>query len=91
MYQSDLMNDPDNFPRLAWACRRGMLELDILLGNFLREVYPSLLASDKLLFIRLLDMQDPELFAFIMGHETPADPGLTGMAERIRKHAQSRI
>lgn len=91
MYQTDLMNDPDNLPRLAWACRRGMLELDVLLGNYLREVYPSLPAADKLLFIQLLSAQDPELFAFIMGHETPTDPALAGMADRIRKHAQSRI
>lgn len=90
MYQSDLMNDPDNLPRLAWACRRGMLELDVLLSNFLKEVYPSLPMADKLLFIQLLSAQDPELFAFIMGQETPADPAFAAMAERIRKHAQSR-
>ena len=91
MYQTDLMKDPDNLSRLAWACRRGMLELDVLLGNYLSEVYPSLLMADKLLFIRLLGAQDPELFAFIMGHEIPEDAALADMAGRIRKHAQSRI
>lgn len=75
---------------LRWACRRGMLELDVLLGNFLNEAYLSLEEKDKQIFIRLLDFPDPDLFAFLTGNEMPADADIKNMIERIRKHAETR-
>ena len=77
--------------KLQWACRRGMLELDVLLGNFLNEVYPQLTAEDQRRFVQLLNYADPELFAWIMGHESAPDPDMAIITERIRQHAQSRI
>ena len=29
----------ESMQRIRWACRRGMLELDVLLGNFLDHAY----------------------------------------------------
>lgn len=75
--------------RLRWACRRGMLELDVLLGNFLESGYSQLDDADKLIFIRLLECADPEIFAWLMGKETPADNELARITEIIRKHARS--
>ena len=83
--------DINNLNKLQWACRRGMLELDVLLGNFLHEVYPALSDPDKNIFVRLLSSPDPELFAWLMGHEMPADPELASIAEKIRYHAQHRF
>lgn len=77
--------------RLRWACRRGMLELDVLLGNFLDSGYPDLNDDDKLLFVNLLHCTDPELFSWLLGKETPADPGLRKITEIIRQHARTRI
>jgi antitoxin CptB len=76
--------------KLFWACRRGMLELDVLLGNFLEEVYPKLSEDEKKQFSLLLDQPDPNLFAWLMGHEKPQDPGLAAITEAIRNHARSR-
>lgn len=81
----------DNPSRLEWACRRGMLELDVLLGNFLKEAYPTLSLENKILFIKLLSETDPEIFAWIMGHEKPEDASLIKITEMIRHHAQSRF
>lgn len=81
----------DNPSRLEWACRRGMLELDVLLGNFLKEAYPTLSLENKILFIKLLSETDPEIFAWIMGHEKPEDANLIKITEMIRHHAQSRF
>ena len=81
----------ENLSRLKWACRRGMLELDVLLGNFLEEAYPGLSAPEKEYFVDLLNCTDPEIFAWIMGHEKPADPHFLLITEMIRQHANSRI
>lgn len=77
--------------RLEWACRRGMLELDVLLGNFLKEVYSTLSSSDKEHFKDLLNYPDPVLFNWLMGTEAPEDINLLQITEKIRNHARSRI
>lgn len=91
------MSDKNNhemihhLPRIKWACRRGMLELDVILNHFVDEAYPSLSDDDKLLFINLLECTDPELFVWLMGKETPPEKGLVRITDIIRKHAISRI
>ena len=80
-----------HLPRLKWACRRGMLELDVLLGNFLDKAYMGLPDEEKVLFVRLLDAPDPELFNWLMGKDMPLDPETGRIVEIIRHHARSRI
>ena len=80
-----------NTKKLEWACRRGMLELDVLLNNFLKEVYPSLSEQDKLCFIELLTYQDPVLFDYLLGRVVPEDANIAKIVEAIRAHAKSRI
>jgi len=70
-------------PRLLWACRRGMLELDVLLMPFVKEAYGDLNERHKLIFQRLLTCEDPELFAWFMGHEICPDPDLAEIVEVI--------
>lgn len=79
----------NDISRLTWACRRGMLELDVLLGNFLKEAYPALPLKDKELFVQLLTCTDPELFSWLMGREVPTDPGMARITDLIRQHARS--
>ncbi|MFT6195451.1 MAG: antitoxin CptB [Cognaticolwellia sp.] len=73
----------DNKPRLRWACRRGMLELDILFMPFVEQAYDELSSEYKATFERLLECQDPELFAWFMGHETCEDKELNAMVQII--------
>jgi antitoxin CptB len=86
-----MRNILNNQSKLQWACRRGMLELDILLNNFLQEAYMGLNLEDKAHFAVLLEQSDPELFSWLLGQEVPADSGLLRITERIRQHARSRI
>lgn len=88
--EAEKNNLPKNTP-LAWACRRGMLELDVLLMNFLKEAYPTLTPEHKTLFESLLHCTDPELFAWLMGRSRPADEGLAMISDIIRQHAKSRF
>lgn len=60
-------------PRLRWACRRGMLELDVLLAPFVEEGYDALPDADKYHFERLLACDDPDLFSWFMGHARTED------------------
>ena len=73
----------DNKPRLRWACRRGMLELDVLFMPFVEEAYDDLSIENKAIFERLLACQDPELFAWFMGHEVCEDKDLNAMVQFI--------
>lgn len=77
--------------KLQWACRRGMLELDVLLGNFLNEAYMGLSDEDKQSFVDLLSYGDPDLFTWLLGSEKPSEPHLIKIIEAIRQHARSRI
>jgi len=77
------MSLKDNKPRLRWACRRGMLELDVLFLPFVNEAYDDLSAEHKAAFERLLVCQDPELFAWFMGHEICEDQELNTMVQLI--------
>lgn len=91
MRQDDETISINNITKLTWACRRGMLELDVLLGNFLKEAYPALTIQDQQLFVALLNCSDPEILAWIMGSEMPEDAGLIRITELIRNHARSRV
>lgn len=77
------MTDGKVKARLKWACRRGMLELDVLFMPFVDEAYDDLSDKGKLTFERLLTSQDPELFAWFMGHETCEDSELNEMVQHI--------
>ena len=85
------INSDNKLTRIEWACRRGMLELDVLLGNFLNEAYAGLSVADQKLFVQLLDCTDPELFSWLMGKSTPNDVSLAKITEMVRKHARTRI
>ncbi len=68
---------------MRWACRRGMLELDVLLLPFMDEAFDDLTYEQKLTFERLLTSDDPDLFAWFMGHQKCDDPELAEMVSII--------
>lgn len=69
--------------RLRWACRRGMLELDVLFLPFVDEAFDDLDDNQKEVFERLLTCDDPDLFAWFMGHQKCEDPELANMVSII--------
>ena len=60
-------SDPVLSQRLLWRCRRGLLELDIVLGRFIEQGYLSLDEAQQAAFDALLDMPDNELWDMIAG------------------------
>jgi antitoxin CptB len=59
--------------RLRWRCRRGLLELDIVLGRFVEQEYVDLNEAQKIKFDVLLDFSDNALWDRITGKEPPED------------------
>ncbi|AMQ27868.1 TPA: succinate dehydrogenase assembly factor 2 [Legionella pneumophila] len=57
--------------RLLWKCRRGMLELDLVLQKFIANEIDRLTENQLKAFDNLLTHNDPNLYAWLMGHEEP--------------------
>ncbi|HMJ49659.1 MAG TPA: succinate dehydrogenase assembly factor 2 [Burkholderiales bacterium] len=70
--------------RLRWNCRRGMLELDLVLTGFLEKHYPKLTEPEARTFKALLDYPDTELWDMIMDRTEPAEKTMKAILQLIR-------
>ncbi|PYC25928.1 succinate dehydrogenase assembly factor 2 [Pseudomonas alcaligenes] len=82
------MADATELNRLFWHSRRGMLELDVLLVPFVKEVYPSLDAEDQARYRKLLECEDQDMFGWFMQRDEPQDPDLLRMVRMILDRVQ---
>jgi succinate dehydrogenase flavin-adding protein (antitoxin of CptAB toxin-antitoxin module) len=57
--------------RVRWRCRRGLLELDLVLKDFLERCYDGLDADGRRLFDELLEQPDNDLLDLAMGRSEP--------------------
>lgn len=71
--------------RLRWKCRRGMLELDIMLQSFLTNGYSKLNTEESKFFEQLLDYEDNPLFELLMGRMQPANPQMNHVIKSIQR------
>ena len=74
--------------RLFWHSRRGMLELDVLLVPFVREVYAHLDAEDQARYRKLLACEDQDMFGWFMQRGEPEDADLRRMVRMILDRVQ---
>lgn len=77
-----------NAQRIYWHSRRGMLELDLLLMPFAREVFPSLNEAEQLLYQDFLEQEDQDLFVWLMERGQPAQARFTQIIEQILAHSR---
>lgn len=76
----------------AW--RRGVREMDLIMGRFADAHLPTMNDDELAEFERLLDIPDPEIMAWIVGGEAPPREFLTTLFARLREsrpHAQERL
>jgi antitoxin CptB len=59
--------------QLVWRCRRGMKELDLLLEGYLRQHWPTASIDEKTQFEAFLELPDPTIAAYLLGHEVAPD------------------
>ena len=71
--------------RIQWNCRRGLLELDLILQRFLDHRFDTLNANEVEEFKELLDFADNDLLDMVMGRAEPVDEGLNVVLEMMRK------
>jgi antitoxin CptB len=71
--------------RIRWRCRRGTRELDILLARLLARGIEQLDAQRLDALERLLECQDPALYAWLTGESLPGDPSLDALVLEIRR------
>ncbi len=75
-----------NKHEIFWHSRRGMLELDLLLVPFAREVFESLSHPNQMLYSELLEEEDQDLFTWLMQRTPPNDPRFESIIRQILAH-----
>ena len=67
-----------------WQCRRGMLELDLLLNNFIDKKVESLTNQQKQSFELLLSYPDQTLLDLLLGNSVSSDPLISTIVQKIQ-------
>ncbi|HVS78133.1 MAG TPA: succinate dehydrogenase assembly factor 2 [Steroidobacteraceae bacterium] len=86
MTEDSIGNDPDARV-LAWRCRRGMKELDVLLERYAAAALADADAAERRLLARFLERPDPELAGYFFAGEVPPEPEVAALVKRIRECA----
>lgn len=77
------------YERLKWACRRGMLELDLIFEPYALNRYPKASAEEQALFVDFLTSTDQDLFDWLLHKKTPEDPRFGQMIDILLQHASA--
>ncbi len=72
--------------RLRWQCRRGMLELDLLLNAFLDNSYAKLSIGEQQVFQTLLEYPDQTLYDLLMRSMISSDREIADMVVLIQEN-----
>jgi antitoxin CptB len=69
--------------RLRWLCRRGMKELDIVLGWYLDDCYGAASDAERRAFEALLAQEDPVIWHWLMGAAPPPEGTMGQVMKRL--------
>lgn len=69
MMNAEVMREAEQ-RRLAWRCRRGMLELDIVLQRFIAEQFGNLTLAEMQIFDEMLTLPDNEFWTLILSSDS---------------------
>ena len=78
------MNHDQHKAKIRRRCRRGMLELDLILGRFLETHLDSMTSQQLDQFEAFLMSTDPDLYAWCMGYESPINKEFVDVVRLIR-------
>jgi antitoxin CptB len=70
--------------RLRWQCRRGLLELDLVLERFLAKHGDRLQGEHLRSFQTLLNLSDNEIWDLVRGRTECRDAGLAEIVQWMR-------
>lgn len=77
------MTEPARRARIRWRCRRGLLELDLILLGFFDRYYTGLTSAEQGAFEELLSVPDNTLLAYLNRAESPAEMELKTIVKTI--------
>ena len=60
-----------------------MKELDLILQGWLEHRYPLASTAERTVFARILELPDPQLAGYLLGHEIPTDPALAALVAQL--------
>jgi len=72
------------YAELKWRCRRGMLELDILLNTYLDRNYSLMSQQQGAIFTEVLDYPDQVLLDLLLGNMQSNDAGVNRLIREIQ-------
>lgn len=70
--------------RIRWQCRRGALELDILLEKYLDVCFEEAGFDEQMAFLELLKLEDAQLLSYLRGELMPDAEYLACIVRKIR-------
>lgn len=73
------------FERARWRCRRGLLELDIILQRFMDWHYAELDERGLAQFEHLLDLPDNDLWELITNRQITTDENVQQVLTLLQK------
>lgn len=79
----------NSLSRLRWQCRRGMLELDLILNEFMDKGYDALDDRQKIVFKQMLDYPDQLLFDLLLDQMKSSDREVASLVTHIRNTIRS--
>lgn len=71
--------------RARWRCRRGLLELDIILARFMEQYYAGLSDEELQQFETLLSMSDNDLWDCIVNKKVLEDETAQPVLQLLQK------
>jgi antitoxin CptB len=75
----------NSLDRLRWQCRRGCLELDLILRGYLEKEYTRAQDEEKKRFLELLKWEDGELLEVLLGGKQPNAMGFDDLIGKLRQ------
>jgi antitoxin CptB len=75
---------------MAWRCRRGLLELDILLGGFWAAHRATLQPYETAALARLLTLPDMEIVDRLQGRSPAGDADLEALIQRLQHFREAK-
>ncbi len=77
--------------RLAWRCRRGLLELDIVLQRFVKEKFSELSLQEVEVFDGLLDLPDNDFWELVNSSKPHKDKVLASILTKLNAASQQAL
>jgi antitoxin CptB len=82
MLNAEIMRDAEK-RRLSWRCRRGMLELDIVLQRFINEQFSALTLAELEVFDELLELPDNQFWTLLQTDKPQANVALASLLKKL--------